>query len=374
MAIKKFQDLQVEHPQRYEVTDNAGPENLKTIKFSPGKVYQEGTKETAVIFNNIQKNGLYTVIGTRVIEGTEEIYDVELEGLEEFGIFDINLQLVANAKNTTNSPKLRILSEKYSFANNNGTISIGDIVANNIYIVKINTVKKTAFLMESDKLQKGTYPGNASDLKTEIDLKLDKGEYVGTAQSLNEGINNLEKLKLDNGGYVGNAQGLKDLSTSIWGGVYGGIIQEQGLKEVGKHYIDNINGKAYRCIKSGNWTTNTSENFEECNVQENLNKLKKFYKGTDYDSNFSYTDANVGLKIFTRIVENVSSTTPAYSYNLPFASATSYIAIPTLWHTAALDPTANAVVTCNQMSGGTCEIKTGYTYSTISVKILFIGI
>lgn len=168
MRIKKFQDLQVEHPQRYEVTDNTGGENLKTIKFSPGKVYQEGTKETAVIFNNIQKNGLYTVIGTRVIEGTEEIYDVELEGLEEFGIFDINLQLVANAKNTTNSPKLRILSEKYSFANNNGTISIGDIVANNIYIVKINTVKKTAFLMESDKLDKGTYSGNASDLNTEI--------------------------------------------------------------------------------------------------------------------------------------------------------------------------------------------------------------
>lgn len=164
MAIKKFQDLQVEHPQRYEVTDNAGTENLKTIKFSPGKVYQEGTKETAVIFNNIQKNGLYTVIGTRAIEGTEEMYDVELEGLEEFGIFDINLQLVVNAKNTTNSPKLRLLNEKYSFVNNNGTISIGDLAANNIYIVKIDTVKKTAFLIESDKLQKGTYSGKASDL------------------------------------------------------------------------------------------------------------------------------------------------------------------------------------------------------------------
>ena len=168
MAIKKFQDLQVEHPQRYEVTDNAGTENLKTIKFSPGKVYQEGTKETAVIFNNIQKNGLYTVIGTRVIEGTEEIYDVELEGLEEFGIFDINLQLVANSKNTTNSPKLRILNEKYSFVNNYGTISIGDLAVNNIYIVKIDTVKKTAFLTESDKLQKGTYTKTASDLNTEI--------------------------------------------------------------------------------------------------------------------------------------------------------------------------------------------------------------
>lgn len=233
---------------------------------------------------------------------------------------------------------------------------------------------RTLTNLSNNKLDKGTYSGKASDLKAEIDLKLDKGSYIGNAQSLNESINNLNELKLDNGGYTGNAQGLKDLSTSIWGGVYGGIIQEQGLKEVGKHYIDNINGKAYRCIKSGNWTTNTIINFEECNVQENLNKLKKFYKGTDYNSNFSYTDANVGLKIFTRVIENVSSSTPAYTYNLPFTSATSYIAIPTLWHAAALDPAANAVVTCNQMSGGTCEIKTGYTYSTISVKILFIGI
>jgi hypothetical protein len=174
MAIKKFQDLQVEHPQRYEVTDNAGTENLKTIKFSPGKVYQEGTKETAVIFNNIQKNGLYTVIGTRVIEGAEEIYDVELEGLEEFGMFDINLQLISNAKNTTSSPKLRILNEKYSFINNLGTIRIGDLTTNNIYIVKIDTIKKTAFLMESNKLDKGTYSGNAGDLKAEIDGKVSK--------------------------------------------------------------------------------------------------------------------------------------------------------------------------------------------------------
>lgn len=236
------------------------------------------------------------------------------------------------------------------------------------------TTNETLTDLGNNKLDKGTYTKTAGDLKTEIDSKLDKGSYIGNAQSLNESINNLNELKLDNGGYTGNAQGLKDLSTSIWGGVYGGIIQEQGLKEVGKHYIDNINGKAYRCIKSGNWTTNTIENFEECNVQENLNKLKKFYKGTDYNSNFSYTDANVGLKIFTRVIENVSSSTPAYTYNLPFTSATSYIAIPTLWHTATLDPAANAVVTCNQMSGATCEIKTGYTYSTISVKVLFIGI
>ncbi|MEE0139724.1 hypothetical protein, partial [Fusobacterium ulcerans] len=100
------------------------------------------------------------------------------------------------------------------------------------------TTNKTLTDLGNNKLDKGTYTKTAGDLKTEIDSKLDKGSYIGNAQSLNESINNLNELKLDNGGYTGNAQGLKDLSTSIWGGVYGGIIQEQGLKEVGKHYID----------------------------------------------------------------------------------------------------------------------------------------
>lgn len=234
MAIKKFQDLQVEHPQRYEVTDNAGTENLKTIKFSPGKVYQEGTKETAVIFNNIQKNGLYTVIGTRVIEGTEEIYDVELEGLEEFGIFDINLQLVANSKNTTNSPKLRILNEKYSFVNNYGTISIGDLAVNNIYIVKIDTVKKTAFLTESDKLQKGTYLGKADDLKTEIDLNLVK----------------------------------------ILGLEFGGELNNNNLKQAGKAYWDNVSKSIYKCLVNTTLNYADALYFEALSNDDLLNKLQ----------------------------------------------------------------------------------------------------
>ena len=38
------------------------------------------------------------------------------------------------------------------------------------------------------KLDKGTYTGNASDLKTEIDGKLNKGGYGGTAQDLKNSI------------------------------------------------------------------------------------------------------------------------------------------------------------------------------------------
>lgn len=247
MAIKKFQDLQVEYPQRYEVTDNAGTENLKTIKFSPGKVYQEGTKETAVIFNNIQKNGLYTVIGTRVIEGNEEIYDVELEGLEEFGIFDINLQLVANSKNTTNSPKLRILNEKYSFVNNNGTISVGDLTTNNIHVVKIDTVKKTAFLIGSDKLDKGTYTGDAGKLKEDIDEKMSKYQLRYDIMDYDDlSVNGFYIL---NGSFSGvaNSPYLDPALVQVWG--YGDLVYQHAVSPY------DVNKQFTRCFQIG--TKNT---------------------------------------------------------------------------------------------------------------------
>lgn len=261
MAIKKFQDLQVEHPQRYEVTDNAGTENLKTIKFSPGKVYQEGTKETAVIFNNIQKNGLYTVIGTRVIEGTEEIYDVELEGLEEFGIFDINLQLVANSKNTTNSPKLRILNEKYSFVNNDGTISVGDLTTNNIHTVKIDTVKKTAFLMESDKLKKGTYTGDAGDLKTDIDGKVSK---AGDTVSGNLTMTGTAPIEIDVSSFTGSwSRGINYVKNGAIIGTIGALGNNTGLTHlymshgVGEPELEILDGDVV--ILSTRLNTNTKE-------------------------------------------------------------------------------------------------------------------
>lgn len=91
--------------------------------------------------------------------------------------------------------------------------------------------------------------GNDNYLK---DKKLDRGNYTGTAEKLNNGVN------------------------SAWGGEYAGDIQDSIIKEVGKHYRDRINGKGYRCIKSGgsNITTNTTEYFEPCNVVDNLDKLQ----------------------------------------------------------------------------------------------------
>lgn len=69
----------------------------------------------------------------------------------------------------------------------------------------------------------------------------------------------------------------------IWGGEYGGKIQDPIPKELNKRYIDNINGKAFICIKSGGSSvvSNTIEYFTPCNVVDNLDKLQNLVTGTE---------------------------------------------------------------------------------------------
>ena len=67
--MTKFKDLLVDTPNRYTVNGE-----VKTIVFAPNTITQEGTKDKAEYFNEMQKNGLYNVNATRAVEGTVEFY------------------------------------------------------------------------------------------------------------------------------------------------------------------------------------------------------------------------------------------------------------------------------------------------------------
>ena len=55
-----------------------------TIDRVKGTVSQEGDTISAVYFNEIQKNCIYQVNATRIVEGVLEIYDITIDGSEEF--------------------------------------------------------------------------------------------------------------------------------------------------------------------------------------------------------------------------------------------------------------------------------------------------
>lgn len=128
------------------------------------------------------------------------------------------------------------------------------------------------------KLDKGNYIGTAETLKSEIDTKLNKndlptlpsdimrtGNYDGTGEDLKNEIDVLEEK------ISGSAEDLVTQDNAIWGGLYGGYIQDNSQKVVGQRYIDQIDGKAYICKVPSQ--INSIENYTPCNVVDNTNKL-----------------------------------------------------------------------------------------------------
>ncbi|MGL5717716.1 MAG: hypothetical protein ACRCX2_32190 [Paraclostridium sp.] len=67
---------------------------------------------------------------------------------------------------------------------------------------------------------------------------------------------------------------------AIWGGEYGGYIQDTSVtKVVGKRYIDQFDKKAYECLVPSH--ENTISNYQACNVKDNLSKLNNL---SNYES------------------------------------------------------------------------------------------
>lgn len=61
----------------------------------------------------MQKNGLYNVNATRVVEGTVEFYDIAIEGSDIFDVFDTQFIINFNETNTKLNPVLRFNGNNY---------------------------------------------------------------------------------------------------------------------------------------------------------------------------------------------------------------------------------------------------------------------
>ena len=120
--------------------------------------------------------------------------------------------------------------------------------------------------LKNNKLDKGTYPGTASDLKTDIDTKLPKGGYDKTAHD----------LYYENFNSIGGIVGSFPLTTAVKNGVY-------TLEATLKRYI---------CTKdySGPLLSVPNENFTEINIYNNkllLNYLTDYKRDTVSSNNFT---------------------------------------------------------------------------------------
>ncbi|HBJ79719.1 MULTISPECIES: phage baseplate protein [Fusobacterium] len=156
-SIIPFENMSVEFPERYRVTREDGTVEIQTIQFDPGTIYSKGTEESAENFNTVQKNCIYNIVGTHKMEGVLEIFEGTIEGIDKFGMFDLNLIMIPTETNTTVGCVIRIAEIEFTIVNARGSIDIGDLEANNLYLFKLDAEKRTAMLMSDySKLKAGS--------------------------------------------------------------------------------------------------------------------------------------------------------------------------------------------------------------------------
>ena len=111
-----------------------------TIDRVTGTVSQEGDTISAAYLNEIQKNCIYQVNATRVVEGVLEIYDITINGSEEFTPFNQTFLIDFSATNTQVDSLLRFNGITYSLRFSD-SISNGDIAPKIGFLPKRALVK-----------------------------------------------------------------------------------------------------------------------------------------------------------------------------------------------------------------------------------------
>ena len=99
-----------------------------TIDRVTGTVSQEGDTISAAYLNEIQKNCIYQVNATRVVEGVLEIYDITINGSEEFTPFNQTFLIDFSATNTQVDSLLRFNGKTYSLRFINYNIDIAPAI------------------------------------------------------------------------------------------------------------------------------------------------------------------------------------------------------------------------------------------------------
>ena len=99
-----------------------------TIDRVTGTVSQEGDTISAAYLNEIQKNCIYQVNATRVVEGVLEIYDIVVNGSEEFTPFNQTFLIDFSATNTQVDSLLRFNGNTYSLRFINYNIDIAPAI------------------------------------------------------------------------------------------------------------------------------------------------------------------------------------------------------------------------------------------------------
>ena len=146
-----------------------------TIDRITGTVSQEGDTIKAEYLNEIQKNCIYQVSATRVIEGVLEIYDISIDGSEDFTPFNQTFLIEFDVTNTKVESLLRFKGKTYS-------LRFSDSVLNGDKAPVIGTIPKRALVKLDVTNAKAIIINDITIIQSLLDLKapLSSPEFTGT--------------------------------------------------------------------------------------------------------------------------------------------------------------------------------------------------
>lgn len=145
MALKKFVDWEGNDLDVYKVKDASDVGVGLTRHEWQGErtATKVGTTITANIMNELQKGLVHSLETTKKIELGKEIYEIDLNGIDEFGLFEsLKLLLEIKSGNQTNNVFIRMKNKEYQIQKNQGgtlgNLEVDDLKTNEKYFVEFN--------------------------------------------------------------------------------------------------------------------------------------------------------------------------------------------------------------------------------------------
>ena len=145
MALKKFVDWEGNDLDVYKVKDASDVGVGLTRHEWQGErtATKVGTTITANIMNELQKGLIHSLETAKKIELGKEIYEIDLNGIDEFGLFEsLKLLLEIKSGNQTSNVFIKIKNKEYQIQKNQdgtlGNLEIDDLKTNEKYFVEFN--------------------------------------------------------------------------------------------------------------------------------------------------------------------------------------------------------------------------------------------
>ena len=146
-----------------------------TIDRITGTVSQEGDTISAAYLNEIQKNCIYQVNATRVIEGVLEIFDITIDGSEEFTPFNQTFLIEFDTTNTKTDSRLRFNGNVYVIRMSDSvqTVERGLYIGSmpKLALLSLKPLEGKAIILDPVTLCQSIIKENVDILNVKIDLK-----------------------------------------------------------------------------------------------------------------------------------------------------------------------------------------------------------